>query len=219
MASINNLNEVANNFFQKAVVIDSLKEGIQEFKVDDLKVFTSSVRDINLNIGNANHALLTGDKDLDILGNDNDNFIVGNNGNNWIDAGNGNDQIATGAGDDFIKLGAGDDVIEIDGPGNKSVDGGEGNDLFVIKAGLGENTHVTFTNLNVGDKLRVYADANQDGKISWDDVESVVEENGNTTFTLKDGTAFTLEGVTGAQENITYTIGEDGEGNLYVELS
>ena len=51
MASINNLNEVANNVLQKAVVIDSLKAGIQEFTVDDLKVFTSSVRDINLNIG------------------------------------------------------------------------------------------------------------------------------------------------------------------------
>jgi Ca2+-binding RTX toxin-like protein len=219
MASINNLNEVANNVLQKAVIIDSLKAGIQEFTVDDLKVFTSSVRDINLNIGNANHALLTGNSDLDIVGNDNSNFIVGNDGNNWIDAGNGNDQVSTGAGDDEIKLGAGDDVIEIDGPGNKTVDGGEGNDLFVIKASLGENTHVTFSNLNVGDKLRVYADANKDGQISWDDVESVgPDANGNTTFVLKDGTSFTLEGV-GNKDDITYTIGEDGEGNLYVELS
>jgi Ca2+-binding RTX toxin-like protein len=219
MASINNLNEVAQNALQKAVIIDSLKEGIQEFTVDDLKVFTSSVRDINLNIGNANHALLTGDQDLDIVGNDNDNFIVGNDGSNWIDAGNGNDQISTGAGDDFIKLGAGDDVIEIDGPGDKTVNGGEGNDLFVIKPGLGENSHVTFTNLNVGDKLRVYADANQDGKITWDDVESVgPDADGNTTFVLKDGSSFTLEGV-GNKDDITYTIGEDGEGNLYVELS
>jgi Ca2+-binding RTX toxin-like protein len=218
MASINNLNEVANNVLQKAVVIDSFKANIQEFTVDDLKVFTSSVRDINLNIGDANHALLTGNQDLDIVGNDNDNFIVGNDGSNWIDAGDGNDQIATGAGDDEIKLGAGDDVIEIDGPGNKTVNGGEGNDLFVIKAGLGENSHVTFTNLNVGDKLRVYADANQDGQITWDDVESVVEENGNTTFTLKDGTAFTLEGVTD-KDSIHYNVTFDDDGNPIVELS
>lgn len=225
MASINNLNEVAQNFLQKAIINDTLqdtfKTGIQEFPVDDFKVFTSSVRDINLNIGNSNHALLTGDSDLDIVGNDNDNYIVGNDGSNWIDAGNGNDQVSTGAGDDFIKLGAGDDVIEIDGSGTKTVNGGEGNDLFVITPkALGGDTNVTFTGLNRGDTLRVYADANQDGKITWDDVESVVEDNGNTTFTLKDGTTFTLEGVTGAQDGeITYTIGEDGDGNLYVELS
>jgi hypothetical protein len=219
MASINNLNEVANNVLQKAVVIDSFKAGIQEFTVDDLKVFTSSVRDINLNIGDANHALLTGNQDLDIVGNDNDNFIIGNDGSNWIDAGDGNDQIATGAGDDEIKLGAGDDVIEIDGPGNKTVDGGEGNDLFVIKAGLGENSHVTFTNLNIGDKLRVYADANQDGQITWDDVESVGPDgNGNTTFVLKDGTAFTLEGVTD-KDSIHYNVTFDDDGNPIVELS
>lgn len=224
MASINNLNEVAQNFLQQAVINDTLqdtsKTGIQEFPVGDLKVFTSSVRDINLNIGNSNHALLTGDSDFDIVGNDNDNYIVGNNGSNWIDAGNGNDQVATGAGDDFIKLGAGDDVIEIDGPGTKTVDGGEGNDLFVITPdALGENTNVTFTGLNRGDTLRIYADANQDGKITWDDVESVgPDANGNTTFVLKDGSSFTLEGV-GNKDDITYTIVENDDGSLYVELS
>ncbi|WAK00676.1 calcium-binding protein [Methylobacter sp. YRD-M1] len=223
MASINNLNAVAQNALHKAAVIDSLKEGIQEFTVDEMKVFTSSVRDINLSFAedNANHALLTGKKDLNVLGNDKDNYIVGNDGNNKIDAGHGNDQISTGSGDDEIQLGAGDDVIEIDGSGNKFVSGGEGNDFFVIKGHdvLGGETQVTLTNLNVGDKLRVYADANEDGQITWDDVQEVKElGDGNTTFILKDGTTFTLEGVNNSQD-ITYTVQYDDDGNPIVDLS
>lgn len=224
MASINNLNEVAQNFLQQSVINDTLLDtsnaGIQEFPVDDFKVFTSSVTDINLNTGNSNHAMLTGNSDLDVVGNDNDNYIVGNDGNNRIDAGDGNDQISTGAGDDEIRMGAGDDVLEIDGSGNKLINGGEGNDLFVItKSAMGEDTHLTFTALNRGDTLRIYADVNNDGKITWDDVESVgPDANGNTTFVLKDGTSFTLEGV-GSKDELTYTIDEDSEGNLYVDLS
>jgi len=224
MATINNLSQAADDALKAAEndgsLTDSGQAGVQQFTVGQTTVFTS---DSDIKLEGADHAILKGTTDAAVTGNANDNLVVGNDGSNNIDAGAGNDQVSTGAGDDQISLGEGDDVVEINGAGTKVIDGGAGNDTFVIK-GTATGSETTFTGLNSGDKLRVSADANHDGKIDLNDVDSGktgLDANGNTKITLTDGTSFTLEGVHGGpfDGTLKYEIGTDEDGNLIVDIT
>ncbi|MCF7970356.1 MAG: hypothetical protein K9L22_04235 [Methylococcaceae bacterium] len=228
MATINNISEVGHTLAQAAIdngqttpVAD--QPGVSEFTVGGVRVFTS---ESGITLGGANHAdhaVLTGTANANVQGDAHDNLIVGNDGNNDIDAGNGDDQVSTGAGDDNITLGAGDDRVDIDGPGTKVIDSGEGDDLFVIHASAA-GSQTTFTGLNPGDKVRINADANGDGKIDLNDVDMTktgTDANGDTIITLTDGTSFTLEGVkVGPFDGaLQYEIGTDEDGNLFVDIT
>lgn len=223
MATINNLSNVANQLLSDAIASASVTEtdtaGVYEFPVNGVTALASENTDIELGDAN-NNAMLVGDANADITGNDNDNYIVGNDGANNIDARAGNDQVATGAGDDTVTLGDGDDTVVVDGSGTKTIDGGAGNDTFIITAS-GPDSHTTLTGLNAGDKLRLYADANNDGQIDMNDVDlaNTFEADGNTTLTLVDGTTVVLEGVTGLFDNATFEVGTDADGELFVDIS
>lgn len=228
MATINSLSNAANQILNDAIESGSVTEtdtaGVYEFLVDGVTILASENTDIEM--GDVNAAMLIGNANADITGNDRINIIVGNDGDNVLTAGAGNDLVATGAGNDTIRLGDGDDCVFVDGPGTKTIDGGAGNDLFVITC-PGIDSHITFTGLNVGDKLRLYADANGDGQINMEDVdlENTFEADGNTTLTLVDGTTVVLEGITGLFENANFELGtdadahSDGNDGLFVDIS
>ncbi len=225
MATINNLSNAAKAELENEVSNGNVSDvagqsGIKEFTAGDGSTVFTAEADVKLE--QADHVILTGTAMADVVANDKSNLIVGNDGDNKIDAGAGDDQVATGAGNDEIALGAGNDVVEINGPGTKVIDGGAGDDTFIIKAAA-TGSHTTFTGLNTGDKIRINADANGDGKIDLNDVDlakSGDDGQGNSIITLTDGTSFTLTGVTGVFEgNIKYTFGEDADGNLIVDLT
>ena len=56
--------------------------------------------------------------------------INGTAGNDTLQGGSGNDTISTGAGTDLVAGYGGDDLIRVDGVGDKSINGGIGNDRF-----------------------------------------------------------------------------------------
>ena len=215
MATIDNLEQAADDFLAGANTEETSQTGVQLATNDDgVTAFTSETNDVDMSGTGSNNAVLTGNEDLNVTANDSDNVVVGNSGSN---------EISTGDGDDQVSAGAGDDTINITGTGEKTIDGGEGNDLFVLgDAAAGSQS--TFTGLNVGDKVRVtVADTNGDGKLDVDDIEGISsDDSGNVVFTLKDGTSFTLEGVGEASAgngDIAYEINDNGDGTFDVVLS
>lgn len=229
MATINNLEEAISTQLANTTLTDVADQtGVQSGTITDASgetqtVFTSSESSVSIS-NDADVAILTGisDTNIDASANTEGAQLVGNDGSNTITAGSGNDQVSTGDGDDTVSLGAGDDVVEISGSGNKVIDGGEGDDTFIIKANADGTSHSTFTGLNVGDKVRINADANGDGQITFDDVDITEDAGGNVVFTLKNGVTFTLEGVNADQAvdgTIKYAIGTDEDGNLIVDLT
>ncbi len=223
MATVNNLGNIANEVLSTATLTETGETGIKEFTTDGgFKVFTSETDNIDLSTGSSDNAILSGSQNIDATGNENENFIAGNNGDNTIDAGASNDQVSTGDGNDTVLLGAGDDIVEIDGTGTKIIDGGEGNDLFILGSNAA-GSQSTFTGLNVGDKVRVtVADTNGDGQLNVDDIDGISADTaGNVVFTLKDGTSFTLEGVNEASAtngDIAYDIVDNSDGTFDVIL-
>ena len=225
MATIDNLRGAANVLLAKAVADDAVEstdtDGVFAFPInEDGDVFAVGSDSTDVVVGESGAAALYGDVDASLVGNDDDNFLVGNDGDNVIVAAGGNDQVSTGDGDDIVTLGTGNDYITVDGTGTKIIDGGEGDDTFVIKA-TGEDSHTTLKGLDSGDKIRLYADANDDGPIDMRDVDidKTVEEDGNTTLVLVDGTTVVLEGVTGFFEESKFEFGEDDDGELYVDIT
>jgi len=225
MATINNLSDAAQALLKNETDNGNTTDvagqtGVKEFTAPDGSTVFTSTTDVTL--GQAEHVILTGTSNANVVANDKSNLIVGNDGDNKIDTGAGDDQVTTGAGNDTINLGAGNDTVDINGAGTKVIDGGAGNDTFVIKS-TATGSHTTFTGLNSGDKVRINADANGDGVIDLKDVDlskSGDDGQGNSTITLTDGTSFTLTGVTGAFDgNIKYTFGTDQDGNLIVDLT
>ncbi|MCK5353894.1 MAG: hypothetical protein KAJ63_02150 [Methyloprofundus sp.] len=225
MATIDNLRGAADVLLAKAVADDAVEstdtDDVFAFPVNEAgDVFALGSESTDVVAGDSGIAVLYGDADANLVGGDGDDFLVGNDGDNVIVAAGGNDQVSTGDGDDVVALGTGNDYITVDGTGTKILDGGKGDDTFVIKAS-GEDSHTTLTGLNSGDKLRLYADANDDGQIDMRDVDvdKTVEEDGNTTLVLVDGTTVVLEGVTGFFENAKFETGTDDDGELFVDIS
>lgn len=225
MATIDNLKDAANALLAKAVADGTVEstdtEGVFAFPINEAgDVFALGSDSTDVVVGDGGVAALYGDVDASLAGGGDDDFLVGNDGDNVIVAAGGDDQVSTGDGDDVVTLGSGNDYITVDGTGTKIIDGGEGDDTFVIKA-TGEDSHTTLTGLNAGDKLRLYADANGDGQIDMRDVDidKTVEEDGNTTLVLVDGTTVVLEGVTGLFDNATFEVGTDDDGELFVDIS
>lgn len=232
MSSIANLSEKANALFEDVLasggVSPSGTPGVSQFVAANGETVLVSA-DANIVLGdgethgmllNAPDARAAGDgADANITGNSLSNLMVGNDGNNILSAGAGNDQVSTGYGDDEVILGDGDDTAVVDGLGTKTIDGGAGSDTFVIEA-TGEGSHTTLTGLTAGDKLRLYADANKDGQIDINDVDldKTIEEDGNTTLVLVDGTTVVLEGVVGLFGNANFEVGDDEDG-LFVDIS
>lgn len=223
MATIANLEQVAEDFLDAATITDADQAGVELATSGDVSVFTSSTDDVDLTGTEVDHVALTGDADLDVTGDADQNFIVGNDGDNNIDAGAGDDQVNTGAGDDTISLGDGDDTVVITGDGTKTIDGGAGNDVFVINHPAGVGSDSTFTGLNRGDTVRLtVGDSNGDGVLGFDDVEISASDNGSLMFTLGDGTKFTLDGVSeeaALNGEINYEVVDNGNGTWDVVLS
>jgi hypothetical protein len=226
MATINNIEEAANSFLQDANLANTAQEGVSLATNDGLSAFTSSTQNVDLSASSeSDNVLLTGDANLNVMADSESNVIVANDGDNQIDAGAGDDSVSTGAGDDIISLGDGNDHVEVDGGGMKTIDGGQGNDTFIIKLADNEeqDSDVTFTGLNRGDSVRVTVeDTNGDGMLSIDDVEIMASENGSLTFNLTDGSAFTLDGVSveSAQNgDINYSVIDNEDGTWDVVLS
>lgn len=176
--------------------------------------------------GHIDTIILTGSADLNGTGDQHDNLIVGNDGNNHLHAGDGNDTVLSGNGDDMIMLQDGDDTAIINGSGTKTVNGGAGDDHFVVIGQDGSDT--TFTGLNIGDRLTVkVADANSDGILSFDDVTLSATGNGSVMYTLSDGTSFTLDGVSVAAaipnadnpNGINYSASDNGDGTWTVDIT
>lgn len=223
MATITNLEDVAADFLEAATITDAVQEGVS-LATDSSgnTAFTSDTNDIDLAGTDVNHVALTGDADLDVTANDDGNLIIGNAGSNNIDAGGGDDQVTTGAGDDTVSLGDGNDTVEITGPGTKIIDGGAGDDTFIIDPSAA-GSESTFTGLNRGDKIRLtIADSNEDGVLNFDDVSISSSDDGHLTFTLADGTSFTLGDVSEASAlngDINYEVVDNGDGTWDVVLS
>jgi hypothetical protein len=165
---------------------------------------------------------------LDASASEGGSYIIGNDGANVIKDGAGDDQITTGAGDDDIDLsGGGNNHVEVTGPGVKTITAGEGSDTIHVMNSetdtdpSDDSSNTTISNLGAGDKIRLDADVNGDGTIDADDFQSITEDSdGNTVFTLSDGTSFTLEGISYEQaENIEFSFGVDAEGNTYLDLN
>jgi hypothetical protein len=165
--------------------------------------------------------ILTGSANLNATGDQHDNLIVGNDGNNNLHAGDGNDTVLTGDGVDTIMLGDGNDTIVIDGSGAKNVNGGGGDDHFVILDGSASNK--TFTGLNIGDRLTVTVpDGDGDNILEFDDVTIGASDNGSLTYTLANGSSFTLDGVpaeAATNGSVHYEIVDNGNGTWTVDIT
>ncbi len=226
MATINNIEDAANTFLQDATITETSQAGVSLATNDGISVFSSSTQDIDLSINSeSNHVLLTGNTDLNVVANSDSNVIVANDGGNIIDAGAGDDSVSTGAGNDVVSLGDGNDHVEVDGGGIKTIDGGHGDDTFVIKLADDEVEHsdVTFTGLNRGDSVRVtIADNNGDGVLSLSDVDVLASDNGSLMFNLTDGSSFTLDGVSvdsALNGDINYSVIDNDDGTWDVVIS
>ncbi len=226
MATINNLEDAAADFLANATITETSQEGVDLASDNGITAFVSNSNDIDMTTNpESNNAALTGSDDLDVTGNAEDNVIAANNGSNIIDAGDGNDQISTGDGDDAISLGDGDDTITVDGGGVKTIDGGLGNDAFIINPATdaSEVSATTMTNLNRGDTVTVtVSDTNGNGMIDFDDVEITTSDNGSVTFTLGDGSSFVLDGVgvsSATNGDINYNVIDNGDETYTIELS
>lgn len=232
--TIGNLGNTADALVQNAMDQGSLtptsQTGISSFDVLGNSILTSGSNKIDLSIPGtlSNDAILTGNENLTILGNDSGNRLVGNDGNNLIDSGDGDNQISTGAGVDTLILGAGNDVVEVDGGGNKLVEGNltGGNNLIIIKPAVTSEdaSNTLLTKLKVGDRVRVEGikDENGDGKLGLEDIDGIsADEGGNAVFTLKDGSSFTLAGVSvdsAVNGDIAFDITDNGNGSFDVVL-
>jgi Ca2+-binding RTX toxin-like protein len=168
--------------------------------------------------------ILTGNANLNATGDQHDNLIVGNDGNNNLQAGDGHDTVLTGDGADTIMLGDGNDTIIIDGSGTKNVNGGAGDDHFVIADSSA--SHQTFTGLNIGDRLTVTVpDGNADGVLDFSDV-SVTGSNdpasASLTYHLSNGSSFTLDGVpldAATNGSVNYEVVDNGDGTWTVDIT
>lgn len=240
MATINNFKDIINESetslqesLVDAIQVETSMEGVN-FAVNGLEsAFTSSTDSVDLTNNELtpdsisesetpNTVILTGENNLDVMGDEDNNLIMGNNGNNIIDTSEGDDNVMTGDGDDIVILGVGDDTIVVNGSGTKLIDGGNGNDTFMIKPNdeSGDISLTTFTGLNRGDSLKIRVeDSNGDGELTFDDVD-IDETSGSAVFKLPDGTSFTLDGVTNVKEgNINYTLIDNNDGTWDVELT
>ena len=68
----------------------------------------------------------------------------------FVDGGAGNDILMTGAGDDTLLGGPGDDLLNADG-GNNHVDGGEGEDQYVVQFGAASGSSTTIADSGFDD--------------------------------------------------------------------
>ncbi|MGO7530065.1 calcium-binding protein, partial [Rhizobium ruizarguesonis] len=117
-------------------------------------------------------------------------WIRGAAGNDTLTGTSGNDTLTGGAGSDVLNGGAGNDTLYGDA-GNDNLTGGTGDDLFVFKAGFGNDTVTDFTIgagsvdvLDIGtdvfaDFASVLAAASQVG------ADTVITHDANTSITLK----------------------------------
>ncbi len=224
MATLNNLQEAATTSLESATYNDTAEMGVKLASGEGFSAFTSSTHDIDLSKqsdSDSDTVILTGNSNLNISADSDNNEIIANDGDNIIDAGAGNDAVSTGDGDDTVTMGEGDDYVQVNGGGLKTIDGGTGDDSFIIKLDDNEDqaSDVTFTGLNRGDSLRVtVADNNDDGMLSMDDVEVTASENGSLTFNLNDGSSFTLDEVTFDTE-LNYAVSDNGDGTWDVDIT
>ena len=211
--------------FLDATATDTGVSGIQTATVDGeqgaLSSINTSTDSVNLSgDGHIDTIVLTGSSNLNATGDQHNNFLVGNDGDNHLHALEGNDTVVTGGGEDTITLGDGNDTIIINGNGNKAVDGGAGDDCFVILPGQG--SHSTFTGLNIGDRLTVTVpDGNANGDLDFGDVELSGDDN-SLTYHLANGTSFTLDGValsSATSGSIKYAIVDNEDGTWTVDLT
>ena len=225
MATINNLEDAANDFLQGAAITETPQTGVSLATDGGITAFTSGTNNVDLMGSESNNVVLTGNADLDVTGSAEGNVIAANNGDNVIDAGAGNDEVSTGAGDDTIALGDGDDVVTVDGGGTKTIDGGAGNDVFIITPvdAMDNPSSTTFTGLNMGDSVRLtVVDTNNDGVLDFSDVDIAPSDNGSLTFTLGDGTSFTLDGIgtdSATNGDINYSVIDNGDGTWDVAIT
>ncbi len=220
-ATISNLMYEAENFLANATLEGSDQTNVDVATFNGATAFTSNDAHINLNGIGSDNAFLTGDQDLSVYGNNNQNKIVGNDGDNYISTGaSGNDEDC-----DQVAAGEGNDTIVIDGFGAKLIDGGQGEDHFIIKLPLAEGSDSDFVGLTLGDSLTIenLADSNGNGLLDWGDVDGTsTNENGHLQFDLGNGTHFSLEGITEVQAyngDIAYEIIANGDGTYDVTLT
>jgi len=217
--------EAVNTFLQDATITETSQAGVILATNNGVSAFSSSTQGIDLSSNVTNNAVLTGDLDLNVVADSDDNVIIANDGGNIIDAGAGDDYVSTGAGNDAVSLGAGNDHVEVDGNGIKNIDGGQGNDTFVIRLADEATGHsdVTFTGLNRGDSVRVtIADNNGDGVLSFSDVDVLASKNGSLMFNLTEGSSFTLDGVSvdsALNGDINYSVIDNDDGTWDVVIS
>lgn len=233
MATIDNIKELADNLLADAIENEELMgtdtPGVFSYQIGNEFVLVSN-NDIDMSDSGAIAAHLeegglqaSGEFTTSVIGNDLGNYIVGSDDNNRLEGGLGDDQINTGAGDDIVEGGEGNDTIILDDEdtGTKILSGGEGNDTFIIEAS-GEDSHTTITDFTQGDKLRWYADVDDDGQISIGDLVDLtkaIEQDGSTVLTLTDGTTVVLEGVTGFfLQKSEFEFGTDDD-ELYVDIT
>ncbi len=225
-AYADSIKEMANTFLQDVTITETSQDGITLATNNGISAFLSSTQDIDLSTNSeSNNAVLTGDLDLNVVADSDNNIIVANDGGNIIDASAGNDFVSTGAGKDVVFLGSGNDRIEVDGSGIKIIDGGKGNDTFVIKLADDETDHsdVTFTGLNRGDSVRVtVVDTNWDGVFSLNDIDVLESDNGSLMFNLTDGLSLTLDGVSvdsAFNGDINYSVIDNDDGTWDVVIN
>lgn len=225
MATINNLEDAAADFLSNATITETTQEGVALASNNGITAFVSNSNDVDLSQPESDNVILNGNANIGVTGNAEANIVAANSGDNTINAGGGDDQVSTGAGNDTISLGDGNDFVTVDGGGIKVIDGGAGNDAFVINppADANDISATTLTNLNRGDTVTVtVTDANGNGALDIDDVTIATSENGSLTFTLGDGSLFTLDGVgvnSATDGAINYTVMDNGDGTYDVELS
>lgn len=209
MPTISNIkegvDEFINNLNNDNFTSNPSSEGAETARDDFFNTtFMSDSEGITLLDAESSNAGFIEYSDLDVIDDEGGNIIVGNDGDNIITAGAGagagDDIVPTGDGDDKVSLGDDEDLVLIDGSDTQSIDGGDGNDVFVIDSADsdGEQVTSTLTSLNIGDRAML-ADTNSDGVLSFDDVTISESDNGSVTFELDDGTTFTLDDVSVAQ--------------------
>jgi glycerophosphoryl diester phosphodiesterase len=94
-------------------------------------------------LGAADDFVNAGDGNNTIYAGEGVNQVFTGSGNDTVYAGAAGDTIRTGAGDDLIYAGEGNNVIAA-GTGNDTVYAGSGSDKFILDAGMGSVTIITF---------------------------------------------------------------------------
>ncbi len=144
-------------------IVDSLDDQVVELAGEGNDAIFSSV---SYSLGNYQEQLtLTGTAAIDGTGNSLDNMIFGNAANNYLAGGDGADLLVGAGGNDSLA-----------GDGLDTLEGGQGDDVYVLTVGTYPNY------LDISDNDAPYQRASTDGKGQWNAYQQDRTSDGKTDY-------------------------------------